>query len=252
MLFFVSASQLTALWTEEQRDPRALRTLLQSKSLFQTPAEEENEEIQRWETRQNLHLICKYFIYTYIQNIMLLNQFHDSAVLVLLTLSSAEAIISSSLWDCSWTTITPLSNTRNLQKKPHDRLGKEWHKKREKKRARRRDPINTFMLKQYFIININQFGAARTGLMRKQACVSFETPGNDGNTGLDTTSNNRKLDRKSLACVKHAPTLTYILLHKRLQACAETSNHTQIIWQHKHNLNSPQRELQRLKHLARV
>lgn len=47
MLFFVSAGQLTALWTEGQRDPRALQTPLQSKSLFQTPAEEENEEVQR-------------------------------------------------------------------------------------------------------------------------------------------------------------------------------------------------------------
>lgn len=35
------------------------------------------------------------------------------------------------------------------------------------------------MLKQYFIENINQFGAARTGLVSKQACVSFETPGSD-------------------------------------------------------------------------
>lgn len=35
--------------------------------------------------------------------------------MVKLTLFSAEAIISSSLWDCSWTTITPLSNTRSLQ-----------------------------------------------------------------------------------------------------------------------------------------
>lgn len=37
-----------------------------------------------------------------------------------LTLSRAEAIISSSLWDWSWTTITPLSNTRNLTGKEND------------------------------------------------------------------------------------------------------------------------------------
>lgn len=115
-----------------------------------------------------------------------------------------------------------LATYKNPPRQMRERVAEE----EREKRARGRDPINTFILKQYFITNINQFGAARTGLARKQACVSFETPGNYSNTGLDTTSNNRKLDRKSLACVKHAPTLTYILLHKRLQACAETSNHT--------------------------
>lgn len=199
----------------------------------------------RWETRQNLYLICKKFIYTFIRNIRLVNQLKSMTVQCWNNLHCPVLRLSFPP-HCEIAAEPPLHHCQILatyKKTPQDRLGKEWQEKRErKKRARRRDPINTFMLKQYFITNINQFGAARTGLVRKQACVSFETPGNYSNTGLDTTSNNRKLDRKSLACVKHAPTLTYILLHKRLQACAETT----------HNLNSPQRELQRLKHLARV
>lgn len=64
--------QLTALWTEEQRDPGALQTLLQSESLFQTPADKEDE-------KQDKNLICICKLYTCIQNSMLLNQLKSTS-----------------------------------------------------------------------------------------------------------------------------------------------------------------------------
>lgn len=171
-------------------------------------------------------------------------------VTVKLTLSSAEAIISSSLWDCSWTTITPLSNTRNLQRR-QDRCRKEcvWE----------RDLINRFLLEWCFI-KINW------KLVTKQQPVKGYSDQRGKETGQCFFSNPRKWQEMTVTegwtplpttgswkgrawplWSRRQPCPIYPFnKHKAWSECMTARTDTL------NNSNSPQRELQRLKHLACV